>query len=222
MTNATPSAALAWLDSSTVPASGTLPLRPNTKPELQSSAVLQSGAISSKGFGSTAGGKGLPREKDCTSVVGASASSKGFSANISGKGIPNNKGFMPNGNGKGLAKQKDCGTVFGASAGRKGSRANKIGTRISVDAGGSPTGEENNESKNDVTYFFYNCKMNMDIVAVTHPEKSAGPTHALGRSTLPNGDIVFYDLIVLKSTFVHRRSPNGCTGDDLPHNNSLP
>ena len=123
---------------------------------------------------------------------------------------------------EGLAKQKHCGTVFGASAGRKGSRANKIGTRISVDAGGSPTDEENNESKNDVTYFFYNCKMKMDIVAVTHPETSAGPTHALGRSTLPNGDIVFYDLIVLKSTFVHRRSPNGCTGDDLPHNNSLP
>ena len=222
MTNATPSAALAWLNSSTVPASGTLPLRPNTKPELQSSAVLQSGAISSKGFGSTAGGKGLPREKDCTSVVGASASSKGFSANISGKGIPDNKGFMPNGNGKGLPKQKDCGSVFGASAGRKGSSANKIGTRISVGAGGSPTGEENNESKNDVTYFFYNCKMNMDIVAVIHPETSAGPTQALGRSTLPNGDIVFYDLIVLKSTFVHRRSPNGCTADDLPHNNSLP
>ena len=138
MTNATPSAAFAWLNTSTLPASGTLPLRPSTKPKLQSSAVLKSGAISSKGFGSTAGGNGLPREKDCTSVVGASASSKGFSANISGKGIPNNKGFMPNANGKGLTKQKDCRSVFGASAGSKGFSANKIGKRISVDAGWQP------------------------------------------------------------------------------------
>ena len=178
MTNATPSAALAWLNSSTVPASGTLPLRPNTKPELQSSAVLQSGAISSKGFGSTAGGNGLPREKDCTSVVGASASSKGFSANISGKGIPNNKDFMPNGNGKGLTKQKDCRSVFGASAGSKGFSANKIGKRISADAGGNPSDEEITVSKDKIMYIL-NCKSNIDIVAITQPVDSADRTHTL-------------------------------------------
>ena len=104
----------------------------DSSPVLQSSAVLQSSVTGSKGFRSEAGGKGLTREKDCTSVFGASASSKGFSANISGKGIPNNKGFMPNAHGKGLPQQKD--------ADGKGFSANKIG-----------------KSKNNVSYYFYNC-----------------------------------------------------------------
>ena len=197
MAHATPSAALAWLNSSAAPASGTFRPHPDTTPVLQPPAVLQSSAIGSKGFGSEAGGKGLPRETDCTSVFSASASSKGFSANISGKGIPNNKGFMPNAHGKGLPQQKD--------ADGKGFSANKIG-----------------KSKNNVMYYFYNCKMKMDIVAITHQNNRTNPTHALGRSTLPNGETVFYDLIVLKSTVVHGHLPDRCTWDDHPNNNSFP
>ena len=111
--------------------------------------------------------------------------------------------------------------MFGASAGSKGFSANKIGKRISVDAGGNPSDEEITVSKDKIMYVL-NCKMNIDIVAITQPVHSADRTHALGRRLLPNGEIVFYDLIVLKSTVVHGHPPDGCTWDDLPNNNSFP
>ena len=118
------------------------------------------------------GGKGSTREKDCTSVFGASVSNKGFNANMSGKGIPNNKGFRSHTNGKSLTQQRASRSVFGASATSKGFSANKIGKRISVDAGGNPSDEEITVSKDKIMYVL-NCKMNIDIVAITQPVDSA-------------------------------------------------